>query len=49
MRQDISVTDTHGNQYRIITESEDNLVRKFLCLSANAEAECDMLQDSKEW
>ena len=36
-------------QYMIRVESEDNLVRKFLCLSASAEAEYDMLQGSKEW
>lgn len=36
-------------EYMIIVESEDNLVGKFLCLSANAEAEYDMLQGSKEW
>lgn len=36
-------------QYMIIVESEDNLVRKFLRLSANAEVEYDMLQGSKEW
>ena len=36
-------------QCMIIVESEDNLVRKFLHLSTNAEAEYDMLQGSKEW
>lgn len=33
----------------IIVETEDNLVRKFLYLSTNADAEYDMLQRSKEW
>ena len=36
-------------EYMIIVESKDNLVGKFLCLSANAEADYDMLQGSKEW
>ena len=44
-----SIIAVNDGQCMIIVESEDNLVRKFLHLSTNAEAEYDMLQGSKEW